>query len=161
MINITQTQRNRIERLYLTLAMDDRWITVKPNGTKHKGSPVKIDDDGRIVAGMGGKFKGEKISEIRKNFTGPKTSSKTMSQNAKSSSMNEEQRAKLETIKRNVDKQVQQNPNDPKHLANIAETLERLSKNPVHTLNSTELSQEILYIRNKIREKAAKVKVTV
>lgn len=55
------------------VAMDDKWITVKPNGLKHKGKPVKIDDEGRIVAGMGGKFNGDKISEIRKNFTGAKT----------------------------------------------------------------------------------------
>ena len=58
------------------VAMDDKWITVKPNGPKHKGKPVKIDDEGRIVAGMGGKFNGDKISEIRKNFTGAKTPSK-------------------------------------------------------------------------------------
>ncbi|HDL3851322.1 TPA: hypothetical protein PW572_002361, partial [Mannheimia haemolytica] len=73
MINITQSHRNRIERLFSVVAMDDKWITVKPNGEKGKGSPVKIDDEGRIIAGMGGKFKGEKINEIRKSFNGPKT----------------------------------------------------------------------------------------
>lgn len=55
------------------LAQDNRWITVKPNGPDHKGRPVEIDDNGRITKGMGGKFQGEKISEVRKDFTGPKT----------------------------------------------------------------------------------------
>lgn len=55
------------------LAMDNRWITVKPNGKEKKGRAVQIDDEGRVVAGMGGKFKGEKINEIRKNFVGAKT----------------------------------------------------------------------------------------
>lgn len=75
MINITQSLRNRIARLCATVAMDDRWITVKPNGEKGKGTPVRIDNEGRVVAGMGGKFKGEKINEIRKDFNGPKTPS--------------------------------------------------------------------------------------
>lgn len=82
MINIAQSHKSRIERLYATVAMDDKWITVKPNGAKGKGSPVKIDDEGRIVAGMGGKFKGDKIGEIRKSFNGPKTPNKeTLSAN--------------------------------------------------------------------------------
>ena len=52
----------------------DKWITVKPNGPEHKGTPVRIDDEtGEVKAGMGGKFTGQKISEVRKNFTGPKT----------------------------------------------------------------------------------------
>ena len=54
-------------------ASDDKWITVKPNGPDHKGSPVKIDDNGRVQAGMGGKFIGQKISETRRSFTGPKS----------------------------------------------------------------------------------------
>lgn len=58
------------------LAMDSRWITVKPNGAENKGSPVKIDESGRIEAGMGGKFNGEKINEVRKSFVGAKTPSK-------------------------------------------------------------------------------------
>lgn len=87
MINITQSHRNRIERLFSVVAMDDKWITVKPNGAKGKGSPVKIDDEGRIVAGMGGKFKGEKINEIRKSFNGPKTPNKeTLAEKIKTSS---------------------------------------------------------------------------
>lgn len=52
----------------------DKWITVKPNGAEHKGAHVKIDDEtGEVKAGMGGKFTGQKISEVRKDFTGPKT----------------------------------------------------------------------------------------
>ena len=53
---------------------EDGWITVKPNGPDKKGSHVEIDDTtGRIKKGMGGKFKGQKISEIKKSFVGPKT----------------------------------------------------------------------------------------
>lgn len=58
------------------LAMDSRWITVKPNGEENKGTPVKIDESGRIEAGMGGKFNGTKINEVRKSFVGAKTPSK-------------------------------------------------------------------------------------
>ena len=56
-------------------AMDaDKWITVHPNGSEGKGRPALIDGEtGRVKAGMGGKFNGEKISEVRKSFTGPKT----------------------------------------------------------------------------------------
>ena len=59
------------------VAEDARWITVKPNGPEHKGQPVLIDDEGggRILGGMGGKHNGERISEVRKSFTGPKTPS--------------------------------------------------------------------------------------
>ncbi len=64
---------NKSRRL---LAMDSRWITVKPNGAENKGSPVKIDESGRIEAGMGGRFNGEKINEVRKSFVGAKTPSK-------------------------------------------------------------------------------------
>lgn len=58
------------------LAQDaDKWITVKPNGANNKGVPVRIDDTtGEIKAGMGGKFNGQKINEIRKDFVGPKRS---------------------------------------------------------------------------------------
>ncbi len=46
------------------VAMDDKWITVKPNGPKHKGAPVKIDDEGRIVAGMGANLMGIKLEKF-------------------------------------------------------------------------------------------------
>ena len=69
-------QRAILSKVCRLLAMDSRWITVKPNGSENKGSPVKIDESGRIEAGMGGKFNGEKINEVRKNFVGAKTPSK-------------------------------------------------------------------------------------
>lgn len=60
-----------------------QWITVHPGGKGPKsdgsgenrhGTPVLIDDKtGKVLGGMGGKFTGEKISEIRKDFSGPKT----------------------------------------------------------------------------------------
>lgn len=46
--------------------VDDEWVTMHPNGREAKGQPVKIDGAGRIVAGMGGKFKGKKLSEVGK-----------------------------------------------------------------------------------------------
>lgn len=69
-------QRAILNKARRLLAMDSRWITVKPNGAENKGSPVKIDESGRIEAGMGGKFNGEKINEVRKSFVGAKTPSK-------------------------------------------------------------------------------------
>lgn len=42
MINITQSHRNRIERLFSVVAMDDKWITVKPNGEKVKAHRSKL-----------------------------------------------------------------------------------------------------------------------
>lgn len=51
----------------------DKWITVKPNGEENKGRPVKIDaDTGEVKAGMGGRFNGQKISEARSSFSGPR-----------------------------------------------------------------------------------------
>ena len=69
-------QRAILSKARRLLEMDSRWITVKPNGAENKGSPVKIDESGRIEAGMGGKFNGEKINEVRKSFVGAKTPSK-------------------------------------------------------------------------------------
>lgn len=69
-------QRAILSKARRMLAIDSRWITVKPNGAENKGSPVKIDESGRIEAGMGGKFNGEKINEVRKSFVGAKTPSK-------------------------------------------------------------------------------------
>ena len=53
--------------------MTDKWITVKPNGQNNTGRPALIGEGGVIKGGMGGKFNGEKISEVRKDFTGAKT----------------------------------------------------------------------------------------
>ena len=59
-----------------------QWITVHPGGKGQKsdgsgmkgGTHVLIDkESGKILGGMGGKFNGEKISEVKKGFTGPKT----------------------------------------------------------------------------------------
>lgn len=41
-------QRAILSKARRLLAMDSRWITVKPNGAENKGSPVKIDESGRI-----------------------------------------------------------------------------------------------------------------
>lgn len=58
-------------------AMDaDKWITVHPNGSEGKGRPALIDGEtGRVKGGMGGKFNGQKISEVKSSFRGPKTPS--------------------------------------------------------------------------------------
>lgn len=82
MINFTPKQIERINALCNAIAMDDKWITVKPNGAENKGAPVKIDEEGRVVAGMGGKFKGQKINEVRKDFVGAKSPEKK-SENSK------------------------------------------------------------------------------
>ena len=79
MIKITEEQAKRIDKLCSAVfAMDDKWVTVKPNGEEGKGAHVKLDDEGRVVAGMGGKFKGVKINEVRKDFKGPRTPSKSL-----------------------------------------------------------------------------------
>ncbi|MDP0346717.1 DUF5710 domain-containing protein [Glaesserella parasuis] len=95
MIKITKWQAKRIDKLCSSVfAMDDKWITVKPNGDEGKGSHVKIDGEGRVVAGMGGKFNGVKINEVRKDFKGPKTPDKKIIQQNKKAE--EEQRLKRE-----------------------------------------------------------------
>jgi phage-related protein (TIGR01555 family) len=50
---------------------EDEWITVHPNGGDATGAHVLIGENGEIKAGMGGKFTGQKIGEIRKDFVGP------------------------------------------------------------------------------------------
>lgn len=57
------------------LAQDNKWITVKPNGSEGKGAHVELDESGRVTKGMGGKFNVTKISEVRKSFVGAKTPS--------------------------------------------------------------------------------------
>lgn len=54
------------------LTTDERWITVKPNGEGGKGSHVKISASGEIIAGMGGKFNGQKINEIGEDKPTPR-----------------------------------------------------------------------------------------
>ena len=63
-----------------------KWITVHPNGEENKGRPALIDEStGRILGGMGGKHTGEKISEVRKSFVGPKSPSEEQLKKAKES----------------------------------------------------------------------------
>lgn len=68
-------QKNILNKARRLLAQDNKWITVKPNGSEGKGTHVEIDGSGRITKGMGGKFNGTKISEVRKSFVGAKTPS--------------------------------------------------------------------------------------
>lgn len=44
---------------------DSSWITVHPNGQGTKGVPVRISENGTIEAGMGGKFNGKKLGELK------------------------------------------------------------------------------------------------
>lgn len=70
-----RNQKNILNKARLLLAQDNKWITVKPNGEDGKGAHVEIDGQGRITKGMGGKFNGTKINEVRKSFVGAKTPS--------------------------------------------------------------------------------------
>ena len=70
-----QNQKNILNKARRLLAQDNKWITVKPNGEDGKGAHVEIDGSGRITKGMGGKFNGTKINEVRKSFVGAKTPS--------------------------------------------------------------------------------------
>lgn len=54
---------------------NDKWITVKPNGSGKTGTPVLLDKNGDVKAGMGGKHKGENISEVSGSGTTKKKSS--------------------------------------------------------------------------------------
>lgn len=56
--------------------VSDAWITIKPHGEDEVGQHVEIDEEGRILKGMGGKFTGQKINEIHKGFEGPRTPGK-------------------------------------------------------------------------------------
>lgn len=85
------------KRAMQKLAMDaDRWITVKPNGANNKGAPALIGENGEVKAGMGGKFNGQKISEVRKDFTGPKTPTKEQRGKADATPLSAEQRKNIE-----------------------------------------------------------------
>lgn len=70
-----QKQRAILNKARRLLAQDNKWITVKPNGSEGKGAHVELDESGRVTKGMGGKFNGTKISEVRKSFVGAKTPS--------------------------------------------------------------------------------------
>lgn len=80
-----QKQKAILNKARRLLAQDNKWITVKPNGEDGKGAHVEIDDSGRITKGMGGKFNGTKINEVRKSFVGAKTPSQEQLSKAASS----------------------------------------------------------------------------
>lgn len=76
-----------LESYSLNLAEDeDKWITVNSNG-EGSGSHVKIDENGTVVAGMGGKFDGKNISNAHKSESENSTTSKSsrLTANEKSS----------------------------------------------------------------------------
>lgn len=70
-----QKQKAILNKARRLLAQDNKWITVKPNGSDGKGAHVELDESGRVTKGMGGKFNGTKINEVRKSFVGAKTPS--------------------------------------------------------------------------------------
>lgn len=70
-----QKQKAILSKARRLLAQDNKWITVKPNGSEGKGAHVELDESGRVTKGMGGKFNGTKINEVRKSFVGAKTPS--------------------------------------------------------------------------------------
>ncbi len=82
---------------YPDLALDDRWITVKPNGPDAKGRPALIGEGGEIKAGMGGKFNGQKINEIPRTFENSKYEKQKKTSIVSSSS------PKIEALKKRVD----------------------------------------------------------
>lgn len=43
----------------------DGWITTKPNGRRNKGQPVLLGENGEILGGMGGKFNGLKMKDVK------------------------------------------------------------------------------------------------
>ena len=54
----------------MNIAFDDRWITLKgkkkKNGEDGKGGArIKLDDSGKIIAGLNGKFHGKTIAEMK------------------------------------------------------------------------------------------------
>ncbi len=72
-----------------TLAQDDQWITVKPNGPNKTGRPALIGPGGEIKAGMGGKFTGTKIKDLKKTIS---------KQKKQASKQNAEQAPKTKTV---------------------------------------------------------------
>jgi len=98
--------------------MADKWITVKPNGADNKGSPALIGEGGEIKAGMGGKFNGEKISEVRKDFTGAKTPKKIENLNEEIKSFSEGKKENSAFKMEKLDHGVLSMPNRTKNINN-------------------------------------------
>ena len=48
-----------------SIANDDQWITVHGNGPDVKGSHVLLGEGGEVKAGLGGKFTGKHISQVK------------------------------------------------------------------------------------------------
>lgn len=146
MVEFNKSQIERIDKLWsFVFAMDDKWITVRPNGENGKGSHVKLDDNGRIIAGMGGKFKGQKINEVRKSFNGPKTPNKEHLDSEKQ--LDKE----LNLAQKIVNKKIMDN--DLSDLKSLSGTLERLSKSSVYTFNQKRGKQGYLDLKAKIDER--------
>lgn len=93
-------------RRYSGVAMDaDKWITVKPNGEGKTGRPVLIDGEtGEIKAGMGGKFNGQKISEARKSFSGPRITQAQRSQKQNEAEHTESEKHIAKLLKERTDR---------------------------------------------------------
>lgn len=98
--------------------MADKWITVKPNGADNKGSPALIGEGGEIKAGMGGKFNGNKISEVRSSFTGAKTPKKIENLNEEIKSFSEGKKENSAFKMEKLDHGVLSMPNRTKNINN-------------------------------------------
>lgn len=105
MRKLTKEQREKIAALLgqCAYAMDNRWITVKPNGPDNKGAPVQIDDQGRVLKGMGGKFNGEKISEVRKDFSGPHTPKEGQKDQPSAAGLSDAHRSQIDAMVKRAD----------------------------------------------------------
>lgn len=112
-----QKQKAILNKARQLLAQDNKWITVKPNGSEGKGAHVEIDESGRVTKGMGGKFNGTKISEVRKSFVGAKTPSQEHL--SKSASKKSESTPSSNSAKTNI--------------GHIAKETDKPSSNPVTT----------------------------
>ena len=131
-------------RRYSGVAMDaDKWITVKPNGEGKTGRPVLIDGEtGEVKAGMGGKFNGQKISEARKDFSGPRITQKQRA--SKKTEATKTARRALE--KRGIDWQTGKKLNKNTR----AETVQKISD-----LSDSELTKQMQALEPKYVSKKA------
>lgn len=61
----TLAGKNRLAKHYIKkkLAQDagEHWVTVNAGSKEGGGSHVLLDGEGRVIAGLGGKFKGQNI----------------------------------------------------------------------------------------------------
>lgn len=144
MIKLTTQQKERLDRLLVqlsTVAQDDKWITIHPNGKENKGQPMKISDDGRVLAGAGGKFNGQKISEIRKSFVGAKTPTRDKETT--------EYLAKLvSNVERNAGKHIKNG--DVSQMKSFSDTIGRISKSRINTANDKPTQDKLIEIKKKV-----------